>query len=58
MLKRVQDIMEGYRDELADELDDQDYEDTGLISFKELLKSMKLVGLYVDTFDKEIIEFL
>lgn len=28
------------------------------MEFSEIMKSMKLVGLYVDSFDKEIIDFL
>lgn len=58
LLTRICGIFEDYRTDLAQELEDQDYDDEGIAPMQEIIKSMKLVGLYPDSFDEEIQDFL
>lgn len=58
MLGRLQSLLEAQREELLQELEDGDYDDLGTASVEEINKSMKLVGLFPDSFDEELKEFL
>jgi hypothetical protein len=58
MLRRIQNIFEDFRTELAVDLEDQDYDEKGTTSMNEILRCMKLVGLYPDSFDEDIKGFL
>jgi hypothetical protein len=58
LLNRCQNLFEDQRIELAEELDDRDDEDTGVCSWEDLIRCMKLCQITVGTFDDDIIEFL
>ncbi len=50
LLGRVQSIFENYYDDLEEELKDQDYDDQNITSQEDLFKSMKIVGMFPDSF--------
>lgn len=58
MLSRLQSMFEDYRTELKEELGDADYDEAGVAPWEDVKKAMKLVGLYPDSFDEELGEFL
>jgi flavin-binding protein dodecin len=51
-------MFEDYRADLLQELEDQDYDDLGTCPMNDIYKSMKLVGLYPDSWDEDIRDFL
>jgi hypothetical protein len=58
LLGRLQGMFEDYRADLLQELEDQDYDDLGTCPMADIYKSMKLVGLYPDSWDEDIKDFL
>lgn len=58
LLNRIQGMFEDYATELLQELEDQDYDDEGTQPMDEIIKSMKLVGLFPDSWDEDILEFI
>lgn len=58
LLGRVQSIFENYYDDLEEELKDQDYDDQNITSQEDLFKSMKIVGMFPDSFEYDIKDFI
>ena len=58
LLNRLQGMFEDYKVELLEELESQDYDDLGHCPMADIYKSMKLVGLYPDSWDEDIREFV
>lgn len=58
MLSRLQSLFEDHRTELLTELEDADYDEAGTAPVEDIWKAMKLVGLYPDSWDEELREFL
>ena len=58
LLGRVQSIFENYYDDLEEELKDQDYDDQNITSQEDLFKSMKIVGMFPDSFEDDIKDFI
>ena len=58
LLNRLQGMFEDYKTELLEELESQDYDDLGTCPMADIYKSMKLVGLYPDSWDEDIREFV
>jgi hypothetical protein len=58
LLNRLQGIFEDYKSDLLQEIEDQDYDDLGTAPIEDIYKCMKLVGLYPDTWDEDIIEMI
>lgn len=58
LLNRLQGMFEDYKVELLEELESQDYDDLGTCPMADIYKSMKLVGLYPDSWDEDIREFV
>ena len=58
MLSRLQSLFEDHRTELLTELEDADYDELGTAPLEDIWKAMKLVGLYPDSLDEELRDFL
>lgn len=58
LLNRLQGMFEDYRTDLLQELEDQDYDDLGTCPLQDIYKSMKLIGLYPDSWDEDIKDFV
>ena len=58
LLSRIQGMFEDYKSDLMQELEDQDYDDLGTCPLSDIYKSMKLVGLYPDTWDDDLRDFV
>lgn len=51
-------MFESAKDDLRQELEDQDYDDEGTASMEDIWKSMQLCGLYPKSFDDDVRNFL
>jgi hypothetical protein len=51
-------MFESAKDELRQDLEDQDYDDEGTTSMEEIWKSIQLCGLYHKNFDEDVRDFL
>ena len=58
MLSRLQDLFDDHREELAQELEDQDYDDLGTCELSDIFKTMKMNGINPETMDEELREFM
>jgi hypothetical protein len=58
LLNRLQGMFEDFKSDLLQELEDQDYDDLGTCPLQDMYKSMKLIGLYPDSWDEDIKDFV
>ena len=58
MLSRVQGMFEDYVTDLAQDLEDQDYDDEETAPYEEIIKCIKIAGLHYDSFDEDIQDFI
>jgi len=58
LLSQLQNLFESTREDLLQDLEDQDYDDLGTAPMDEIWKSMQLAGLYPKNFDEEVRDFI